>query len=268
MSKPKVTPPGKTLARGLRLLEHVSSSAEPVRFSELRELLDGATDATISRLLQSLESEGYVERVGKAGYAPGPRFEMWMIRRHQTDLDFPQTCRRLVIQLSQRSNESAAIIAFQAGRLTTVASHTAEGAVSVLDIGQTLYYERDHAAALAFIDSQRTATRKQLIQSPLSRIRSLEELLGAIRTSIRTGLRTAQTKVFLDQSEARPGISRLAVPFKTQTQSGAIFLCLTTAQAKANLETLAAHLQTTREQIERNYRLNDSAANAQGATHP
>lgn len=264
MSKPKVTPPGKTLARGLRLLEQVSSSAEPVRFSELRELLDGATDATISRLLQSLESEGYVERVGKAGYAPGPRFEMWMNRRHQTDLDFPQTCRRLVIQLSQRSNESAAIIAFQAGRLTTVASHTAEGAVSVLDIGQTLYYERDHAAALAFIDSQRTATRKQLIQSPLSRIRSLEELRRAIRTSIRT----AQTKVFLDQSEARPGISRLAVPFKTQTQSGAIFLCLTTAQAKANLETLATHLQTTREQIERNYRLNDSAANAQCATHP
>jgi len=143
--------PKSTLARGLRVLEALSVADGPLRFSDLKALLPGLTDSTVSRLLQTLETDGYVAKESTLGYVSGPALRAWFERMAILPKSAIEVFRQVALNLSWLSNESAAIAILQDARLTVVASQLVEGAVSIIGVGGCLHFEADHAGSMALL---------------------------------------------------------------------------------------------------------------------
>ncbi len=238
-----VPPKPSSLIRGLKLLEHLSSAVEPVRFSDLRDVLSGATDATLSRLLQMLEGAGYVERREREGYVAGPSLECWMRQCQAKEPDFGQLCERSVQQLSMSTNESAGFVLLEVDHLSLLASCTAEGAVSIAPAGSVFHIEADHAASLAVLSALTKKHVRQLIRGPYSRIASVEDWSEADQVSAVSN----DPPIYLDRSRQRPGICRMATPVQVGERIGALFLCLTVEQARTHQERLQVALVKARD---------------------
>lgn len=75
LDKTKKTLPSQSLARGLRVLEHIVFSRRAVRLKDVAEVFD-MDMASAHRLLRTLSELGYIARleIGKA-YGPGPRLK-------------------------------------------------------------------------------------------------------------------------------------------------------------------------------------------------
>jgi DNA-binding IclR family transcriptional regulator len=234
-----------TLLRGLKVLEQISLAGEPVRFSDLRQTLPGATDATLSRLLQTLEAADYVRRSGKVGYIRGPALQNWIQLCGTGSGGFQNLAKNTVRHLCRVSDESTALVTFANERLTVVASQVAEGAVSIIHPGHTLHFEGDHAGALAVLSLMDPAERRRMIESPLSTIPSVTELDESLAR-----YRSSQSpEILRDHSLARPGICRIATPFQTGPHRGSLFLCLTETQADENFSELTQQLLASKEHL-------------------
>ncbi|MBC2601755.1 helix-turn-helix domain-containing protein [Puniceicoccus vermicola] len=238
-------PSSSTLLRGIKVLERISLEEEPVRFSELRQTLPGATDATLSRLLQTLEAADYVRRSGKVGYVRGPALQNWIQLCTGGSGGFQSVAENTVRQLCRITNESTALATFLNDRLIVVASQVAEGAVSIIHPGHTLHFEGDHAGALAILSLMTPEEQRQMVGGPLSSIASLAELQESL-TRFRT---SPDSEIFRDRSLARPGICRIAIPFQVGPHRGSLFLCLTETQADQSFAELTRHLSSSRENL-------------------
>lgn len=220
------TNPDSALSRGLKLVEHFLQTDRPVRFTELRELLPGIPDSTLSRLLRTLEENGCIAPVAKSGYTAGPRIAEW--RRLAADsgkADWSRRVEQAVHELARLTNESAAYAELRDDRLAVAVSVTVPGAVSVIGPGSTLHFEADHAAALAVLNSLPPPQRQRLIEGRYSRIPDSFAYHEGIRNFKQDDI------IFLDRSRERPGICRIAVPVETPVRHGALFLCLTLDRA-------------------------------------
>lgn len=241
---PHVPQPARpnALSRGLRLLEAVSVADAPLRFSDCRELLPGIGDSTLARLLQGLETEGYLERAEGEGYAPGPALREWRGRLTRQGPDFPSLAREAVAGLVRAADESAAVCLLEGDRIVTVTGHSVPGGIQVMRPGDTLHFEADHAAALVILQSLSPAARRRLLAGPHSQI--------ADESAYAEGLAAARWEDGLcrDQSRLRPGVSRIARGFRCRGQPGAVFYCVTTERARRSadlalaLESAAGHL--------------------------
>ena len=236
-----------TLLRGLTLLQRVSLADRPIRFSELREILPGATDTTISRLLQVLESEGYLKRAETSGYEPGDTFLSWIREVSDEDESFQSVAEKIVRKLCRASNESTAIAVFEGNRLRVVASETAEGAISVIRPNETLHFEGDHAGSLAALSLLTKPEQNDCIGDRYSRIGNAEEL----ENSLSMTSEATPGPIFRDHSLSRPGICRIACPFQAGTKRGSLFFCLTETQADHQFDTLSDLLVLGRSEPER-----------------
>lgn len=233
-----------SLSRSLAILRLISCAGKPVRFSELREALDELPDSTLARLLRRLEEGGYLIREGRVGYLPGSRLEAWKNDLGKLPPDPLRRYRDCVKTLVRQTNESAGTAILEADRLVVTASETASGAVSIIPPGGILHFEEDHAASLAVLALLPPSERERLIGGSYSRISGPRALARGLRAA------RQEKGLFIDQSRERPGISRIALAFKTGTVPGVVFLCLTGHQARTQSAFYAEALQAAKTELE------------------
>jgi len=229
----------------LKLLRHISSAEGPVRFSELREVLGGIQDSTLSRTLQNLEADGYLERDGKAGYRAGRALESWIRESSSAPRTRFQLFNETVERLVRETNESAGIVSLeQEERLVAVASQSAPGGIWILEAGSILHFEPDHAAALAVLEQLPRSIVSGLLRGPFSRIDGPGDLKKAM-----LGLKRIDG-CLTDHSEIRPGVSRIARSLEVGGSYVALFLCTTTEMIRTKGTLLAAALNSALQDLE------------------
>lgn len=229
--------PNAALARGLKVLEYVSLQAGPVRYSAISAQLSGINDSTLSRLLRSLESLGYLIRETD-GYTLGAAWKRWQTLLQSKPLNDAEVFERMVLDLVCRTNESAGVALLMEDRLVVVASRTAREGVSIIGEGDVLHFEADHAASMAVLDSLPESARLACLDSPYSRMADRDAYVAG-----REALHE-ENGVFLDRSLTRPGICRMAVCFERGAVYGSLFLCMTRERAEAGFSELAACLRS------------------------
>lgn len=240
--------PNASLARGLTLLRFLTTAGQNesiLRYRDLKSVLPGITDATLSRLLSDLETLGYVEKDGTSGYRPGKMLHAWMrdINRHPEALR--DRMRTAVNRLIDETGESAALASLHGDRILIEYSKTAacEGSVRIIETGATLHFEPDHAGALAILESLDPDQQHTLIRGPRSRFQSGDTLAKAAAAFRREG------SLWWDSSRIRPGICRIALPLRFNDWHGCLFLCLTQVQAETCSEHLLTALKRARDSI-------------------
>lgn len=235
------TVPG--LVRGLRLIRHLLLAGQPVRFKDLRPVLPGVPDSTLTRLLKSLEEHGYLVSHPRDGYSPGPELAEWQRSLRETRPSRSEMLARTVTRLAGRTNESAAFALLEGDHISISASRTVFGAVSVIPAGSVLHFEADHAAALAILSQLSGTERRRHLRGPTSRIADEATCRQATEAcSLGDGL-------YMDASRERPGICRLAAALPVDGQPGALFLCLTRQRAEEAREALLALLREERDAL-------------------
>ena len=246
MKKATMPSPGNitsALIRGLKILQRVSEAKQAVRFSDLREALPGIQDSTLTRLLQNLEAAGYLKREERNGYSAGEELAQWLGGLKVRIRNPAQIYHQAVFDLVTRSNESAGIAIMERDRLAVVSSQTAPGAVSVIEAGQTLHFEADHAGSLVVLADLDKTKRNALLRSSFSRMENEKTFQAALGSLVKKG------EVCLYRSAARPGICRMAAAFRSGDIRGAIFLCLTETRAKQDFAGLREVLVEVRDAL-------------------
>lgn len=234
------------LTRGLKLLERISVSPGPLRFSDLREVLPRVGDSTLTRLLQGLVAADYLKRVEAEGYTIGPAFDAWRESFFAKGPDLSALAKLAVEDMARSTDESAGICILANDRLAVLESHTVPGAVSIIHPGETIHFEPDHAAALVVLTQLKPGKQKQLLAGPHSRIADSSELNDAMQAAQWHG------DSCMDRSTQRPGICRIAKAFRHGDNQGAVFFCLTTERARKSLPVFIESLHAAVKRLEGN----------------
>ena len=262
------------LDRGLALVEHLVLNPTPKRYGELKRLLGGIPDASLNRLLASLVASGYIAKDREQGYVPAPRVAAWF-GAVAADRDMADLARIAVGRAAEAARESAAFALLQGEAIRILASENYPNSVTVIGEGQTLHFEADHAGALAVLSQALEKDGPEavagLLSAEESRIGSLAELNAAFgQYSLGSMLSPAGQKAYADESRARHGVSRIALPVRLayakraapsadpKTPSagssaergdriGALFLCLPTVRLRGREAELLAVLERAAE---------------------
>jgi hypothetical protein len=265
------------LDRGLTLVEHLVLNPAPKRYGDLKRLLGGIPDASLNRLLASLVASGYIAKDREQGYIPAPRVAAWF-GVVAADRDMADLARIAVGRAAEAARESAAFALLQGEAIRILASENYPNSVTVIGEGQTLHFEADHAGALAVLslalETNGPDAVAGLLSAETSRIGSLAELEAAFgQYSLESTLSPAGQKAYADESRARHGVSRIALPVRLvyaepaepaapsagpKTHSagsraewgvklGALFLCLPTVRLRGKESELLAVLERAAE---------------------
>lgn len=233
------------LSRGLAVLQAVSTADRPLRFSELRTVAMHVPDSTLCRLLQSLESSGHLTHQPDVGYTPGPQIQHWLKAVRKSPQSF-QDCAAAQIQiLTSTIRESAAVALHDGEAIRILKSKTEPDAISIIEEGEILHFESDHAASLAILHQMKNAALNQALKSRYSRIRNAQEYGKAVKATLR------KDGLWLDRSQIRPGICRMALPFSYHKCPGAIFLCLTLETARKKTTALFHALRIAQQELQK-----------------
>ncbi|MBC2596150.1 helix-turn-helix domain-containing protein [Ruficoccus amylovorans] len=233
-----------SLQRGLAVLDLlIRSGAGRMRYSEMKTALPGVQDSTLARLLKSLEALGYVERLADAGYRLSSRVFGWGPYLNRARPAFADLARIEVERLAAEGGESACLIVLEEDRLAVRESLSVEGGISVIRAGDTLYFEPDHAGAVAVLSLLSAGEQKRLLAGPFSRFSDGESLADSLRTMSADGDISAPGGMLLDESSVRPGVCRLAKPFHCGETLGCVFYCLTLDAARTRRPLLSILLE-------------------------
>lgn len=229
------------LTRGLELIDFFVGRSDGLRYSEIKAHWPALADSTLTRLLRSLEAAEWLLRDADALYHAGPRLLACEQRIRGTERPLRRRLEELARGLSLQTHESAAVVRWQGESLMTVASVSVPDGVSVLEYGHRLHFEADHAASLAVLAQLSRKERLACLHGPHSRIASERAYHAGVKAARR------EDGCWLDESCARPGVSRLAVGLTLGDLPGALFLCLTTATARRDYPRLSEALLTARQ---------------------
>jgi len=210
---PESIPP--LLSRSLALIDTLLEAPLPRSFGQIRSLTRMG-DASLARLLHHLLAAGVLEKGRTQTYLPGPRLLDWRDRlRRPTEVPYwgPR-----MVALARESGHSCALVVLEMNKILVYAAHSLPESVSVMEAGELLCFERDHAAALAILSRVEEATARELISGEFSRIPSMAVLRQALK-------RFSYKGYFLDRSRVRRGVSRLAVPLTVNGHPAALYLC-------------------------------------------
>jgi len=233
------------LGRSLAILQAASLADRPLRYSDLKASTPGISDSTFSRLLRSLERSGYLVHVPEAGYAPGPGIRRWTDAIRQSPRDFSDIAAETVDVLTAATQESAALALLEDSTIRIVESRTMPDAVSVVRKDGILHFEDDHAASLAILHQLPPDRRTALLTTRHSRIRTTTRYVSGVKAALRA------EGFWLDQSRARPGICRMALPFQRHGKPGAVFFCLTLVSAQQRKDVLLRELRVAQAALQK-----------------
>lgn len=221
------------LDRGLSVLSFLVHEKRSARFIELKALFPGITDATLNRLLKALIGSGYLVKGDDGKYGISDLLRSWSVDLVEGGFSLKQMAGGIVERLSREAKESAVMVWYQDGAMVTIARRSHFDSISVIGVGDVIHYERDHAAALAVLDMMSKKERREAIRSELSEITSVKELEQAIKETKRDGY-------FVDRSQKRPGVCRVAVPIEIEKGRGCLFLGMTVERCKLDEARLGA----------------------------
>jgi len=213
MNESKIHPP-LLLSRALKMLPFLARVRER-RYGELRTHLN-IGDASLSRLLQNLEELGWIDSPSRGKYRLGEQFKEFKSILETGPLTGEMT--EKVSSLARTGRQSCAWVVMEDETMTCKASHSIEGSITILKPGAVLSPEFDHAAALAILSLCEVEVRKRLCLHPQSTIES-EKVFHLSSKRFRRGA------IYLDLSQERRGVSRLAIPFSYQGQSVSLYFC-------------------------------------------
>lgn len=226
------------LDRGLAVLDLLIREPGEKRFTDFKSQFAEMTDATLTRLLKALQASGYLQRNEAGRYETGDKLKHWEGLLAQRTLPVDQLVKQVVINISECTNCSASFVQLEGGRLVFRYTQTQMNAPALCPDGTILYFESDHAAALAFLDAQPDFQQRTFVEnSALSRMADFNEFLTSIGDFKRQGY-------FVDQSRSRIGISRLAIYCKVGLLEGVFFIGLTTAELALREQELATLVKT------------------------
>ena len=209
------------LDRSLHILDQIVRSQGPLRYNELRERLSGIQDSSLSRILKALETYGYLHRDAELGYSITAKLRDWSPYLSEKKPDLATLAIKEIDQLAELAQESAAVVLLHDNCLRTQCSRTINEGIQVLGAGERLHFEADHAVAVAVLSALPAAQRKACLQSSYSRFPA-KYSFNKIQNEMQQ-----LSGVYIDRSQARPGICRVAKFFEHEQQVGAIFYCLT-----------------------------------------
>lgn len=105
--------------RPLTILEHLTESQQPLTLAQLASLM-GAPKSTVMRLLQAMETHGYVLHMpAERGFVPGPRSATLALQTLRTP-NMRRGCRAVLRNLVAKLGESCNLTAPDAGRVLYV----------------------------------------------------------------------------------------------------------------------------------------------------
>lgn len=221
------------LDRGLAVLDLLIREPGEKRFTDFKSQFAEMTDATLTRLLKALQASGYLQRNEAGRYERGEKLQGWEDLLTERRLPLDQLVKQAVINISECTNCSASFVQMEAGRLVFRYTQTQMNAPALCPDGTILYFEPDHAAALAFLDAQPDFQQRILVESSeFSRMVDFNEFWTSIGDFKRNGY-------FVDQSRSRIGISRLAIFCKVGLLEGVFFIGLTTVELDLREQELA-----------------------------
>jgi DNA-binding IclR family transcriptional regulator len=125
---------------------------------------------------------------------------------------------------------------FNGNRIAIGDSISVSDSIKIIEPGQTLHFEDDHAGAMAIMTQFDEATLKYALNSQYSKIASKANYLEALKT-------IQKDDYFLDKSLLRPGISRISVSIPTKEGAAALYICSLTPTAKQYEDKLAEALR-------------------------
>lgn len=209
------------LERGLTIINHMILTQDTIKYSELKQVLPGISDASLGRLLLTLIEHDYVEKNADGEYILGEKVKSWKTLM-VGNIKFKSQCKSVVDQLVKELGESVAVAELVDNRIEIIYSCSAQDSISIIKTGEILHFERDHAASIAILNRLSQEHQMSLISGEYSKIDNFE----ALRDSIQNTLFKHKSNVYyLDHSIYRKGISRLAIPFNYLDKQCVIFIC-------------------------------------------
>jgi DNA-binding IclR family transcriptional regulator len=214
------------LERGLLIIEALIESQNELRFSDLKQILCGISDASLNRLLVSLLQSGHINK-SVTGYSLNNRVKEWIGTLGRED-SLERLYDRAVENLVDTLQESAGFCRLEEGRILVKASRSCPDSIGIIEPGGTLHFEEDHAASLALLSLLDDEKRLIALNSEYSFIQDeyiYREML----------LRFKRGSVIADTSFRRVGISRIAIPVAVGQYPCALFICLPSAAVEQKL---------------------------------
>lgn len=205
------------LDRGIQVIEHLLAKEGEASYSEIKQLFNGITDASLDRLLRALGASGCVNKISRGAYVLGARPIAWK-NAVLADHAWETKIKHCVYQINEATGESAALAVLEDDRLRIAASRSVIDSISIIPAGSILHFEEDHAGSLAVLHNLPAEERARLISSAASRIDSIRQLENAIHTF-------SFGSFFADKSSLRVGVSRLSVFVSTVKGPGSVFVC-------------------------------------------
>lgn len=230
--------------RPLTILEHLTESQQPLTLAQLASLM-GAPKSTVMRLLQAMETHGYVLHMpAERGFVPGPRSATLALQTLRTP-NMRRGCRAVLRNLVAKLGESCNLTAPDAGRVLYVERvETHEPLRMHLQPG-TLVPMHCTASGKLFLSSMSVLERRSILgHMPLNRysphtIVDRQELDSELDRIARRGLG-------IDNEEFVRGMIAVAVPVfgKGEKPVAAIACHAPTARMSLDeLMTSVSHLQ-------------------------
>lgn len=226
------------LVRALELLPHLASVRER-RFGEIRSHLQ-VGDASLTRLLKHLEGLGWITSPTRGRYRVGPSFDE--LKKVMETGPLEGEVSEKVEALALRARESCAWIVMEEGKMFCKARHSIEGSISILRKGALLNPEFDHSASLAILSQlSREERRRQYLAS--------EETIGEEEDFESSFKKFRRGEVYVDISQRRPGVSRIALPFRHQGKETALYFCGLSVQIRQKWRWYQDMLLEAREEL-------------------
>ncbi|PCJ62928.1 MAG: hypothetical protein COA79_02020 [Planctomycetota bacterium] len=212
------------LTRGLTIIDGFIQSAQPQRYHQIKKMIEGITDASLNRLIQSLIEDCYIIKDNDGSYQLSNKVNLW--GSHLSgQKNWNSIMEELIDKVSNDLGESAAIGVLENDRIIIKKSKSVQDSITIMKNNSTLHFESDHAASLAILDSVTITQRKKLIKSNYSSIKSYAEFDNAIK-------KFKRQDIFTDKSERRNGISRVSISFTIDKKPATLFIATTTTSLK------------------------------------
>ena len=214
------------LDRGLTVLEHFVITGRDQRYSDVKRLFPGITDATLNRLLKALMASGYLEKNGSGHYCVTDKLRRWGGMLDKA-IPFEKLLAAAVIELSSATRVSSSFARKVGDHLEFAFTTNIPDSINLAPMGTLLCFESDHAASLAVISNMSEAERLVAFASSYSNIKSKDAYSVDYD-------KFSQDGYFIDVSRSRPGISRMAVYIDHPLVCGALFIGSTTEHLLTN----------------------------------
>ena len=213
------------LDRGLEVLRFIILNEEPQRFTDIKSLFPNLSDSSLTRLLKALIASGYLVRAPNGLYAIGGNLLEWKSTLKNDTSDQQKQIELTVKKIADATGCSASFCQLvDSEHLEFFYTHNLPAAWALYPHGYDLNFEPDHAASLAYLDSiEMSEVKKFIADSKHSKILDRKEYQASLKLYKRDGY-------YVDESQTRIGLSRLAIPFFHEDIQGVFFIGLSTAE--------------------------------------